>query len=757
MKKILLLIGIALVSLNLHSQTGWQVLNSGFSNSLNDILVIDDSIVACVGGTATAGQAVYSYNAGNSFASQNISPAMLNAMAVTPNGLWVVGNQGKIYHTLNGILWNTQSSGTTTDLRDIQFPSASTGYIVGGSGIVLKTVNASTWTNPIISGGTTYTLNAVHFTTDLNGVVGGDYNFIQGFLSYTTSGGTYFGFPITTISKINDIFFLNSTTGFAVAEGGNLYKSTNSGSSWLIQSSGTTTNLNAVHFYNSNFGYIVGDNGLILHTTNGGLTWTPQNSGVNHHLNGVFCVDSNICYAVGDSGTIIRTTTAGAYLSLNVADDTAFCSGYTNLIASTAYSGQANLTYTWASSPLLSSTTDSVVSVGPIQSTQTFYVTVTDGTLSASDSATVFVQSLPPDSICLVTVDDSLGHNVVVFEKHVLGAIQYYKIYGESSVSGVYDSLGFIPYDSVGIFVDTLSNPAVKAYSYKISLVDSCGNESLLSDFHKTMHLTINQGTGSTWNLIWNNYIGVPVQTYRIWRFDASNTWSKIDSVPGNNTSYSDLNPPSGCLYYQVEIISPYICQPFNYKANTNYNTSRSNTAHNGVSPSPLTADFSVNTSTGSAPLQVQFINQSMGITTSYLWRFGDGDTSNQMNPAHTYTTQGLYTVTLVIQNTNEIDSIVKVDFIDVQPNAIQQQTIQKRIHLYPNPANENQKVIIKHPGIQIHSAKLINIVGTALSCEISFFSDFSELNLNTLTKGVYFILLTDEQGLTYQTRLVIK
>jgi len=58
-------------------------------------------------------------------------------------------------------------------------------------------------------------------------------------------------------------------------------------------------------------------------------------------------------------------------------------------------------------------------------------------------------------------------------------------------------------------------------------------------------------------------------------------------------------------------------------------------------------ADFeSQITSSCSAPFTVSFSNLSVnGVT--YTWNFGDGTTSTQVNPTHTYTTMGAYTVTL--------------------------------------------------------------------------------------------------------------
>ena len=59
-----------------------------------------------------------------------------------------------------------------------------------------------------------------------------------------------------------------------------------------------------------------------------------------------------------------------------------------------------------------------------------------------------------------------------------------------------------------------------------------------------------------------------------------------------------------------------------------------------------VSLDFSATSYSGSAPLTVQFIPDSVGFT-SYLWDFGDGTTSQETNPIHTYSSVGIYTVNL--------------------------------------------------------------------------------------------------------------
>lgn len=51
----------------------------------------------------------------------------------------------------------------------------------------------------------------------------------------------------------------------------------------------------------------------------------------------------------------------------------------------------------------------------------------------------------------------------------------------------------------------------------------------------------------------------------------------------------------------------------------------------------------------------------------SWLWSFGDGGSSTQQNPIHTYTTSGIYTVSLMVTNQNDqTATLVRPDYITV-------------------------------------------------------------------------------------------
>ena len=78
------------------------------------------------------------------------------------------------------------------------------------------------------------------------------------------------------------------------------------------------------------------------------------------------------------------------------------------------------------------------------------------------------------------------------------------------------------------------------------------------------------------------------------------------------------------------------------------------------------TASFSASNSGCIAPCAITFTNHSQNAT-SYLWDFGDGNTSAALNPSHSYILPGSYTVKLIAYGDGcEAVSIIIVDTIDM-------------------------------------------------------------------------------------------
>jgi gliding motility-associated-like protein len=67
-------------------------------------------------------------------------------------------------------------------------------------------------------------------------------------------------------------------------------------------------------------------------------------------------------------------------------------------------------------------------------------------------------------------------------------------------------------------------------------------------------------------------------------------------------------------------------------------------------------------------PLDVSFQDLSSAGATSWQWDFGDGGSSNQQNPNHTYNAYGSFTVKLIVTNSTGCrDSIIKTDYVIVR------------------------------------------------------------------------------------------
>jgi subtilisin family serine protease len=81
---------------------------------------------------------------------------------------------------------------------------------------------------------------------------------------------------------------------------------------------------------------------------------------------------------------------------------------------------------------------------------------------------------------------------------------------------------------------------------------------------------------------------------------------------------------------------------------------------------SPPNADFNtINTTICSGDI-ITFNDLSTSNITSWLWDFGDGNTSNQQNPSHTYSSPGSYDISLTVTNSNGTDTYSLTNYITV-------------------------------------------------------------------------------------------
>ena len=77
-------------------------------------------------------------------------------------------------------------------------------------------------------------------------------------------------------------------------------------------------------------------------------------------------------------------------------------------------------------------------------------------------------------------------------------------------------------------------------------------------------------------------------------------------------------------------------------------------------------ADFFAEPTESEGPAWVQFTDQSTGNITSWEWDFGDGETSTERDPRHYYSSDGSYSVTLIITGPDCEDRLTKDGYIEI-------------------------------------------------------------------------------------------
>jgi photosystem II stability/assembly factor-like uncharacterized protein len=310
---------------------------------------------------------------------------------------------------------------------------------------------------------------------------------------------------------------------------------------------------------------------LINYTGNAKLSylWSPANSldsdtiispTSNANKKTVYHVTlttANGCVATDSLTIFVNPLVANAGNDkMNMCGDTVLLDGVTS-----NYTGTAPLTYSWLPTTGLHNATVSNPLTGAHDLTYTVTITTSNG-CKASDQVRVDLKAMDAPEICMVGVD-STNKNVIRWNDLLWDAIDSVFIYRETTVAGNYVKIGSTAYSKNG-FRDLTSQPEVKSNKYKISLLDTCGLESPRSVQHKTMHLAITKGIGTSWNLIWEPYEGFTVPTYNIYRGTDVNNLQLIDATSGTSTQFTNYNPPPGDLFYQVEVVNPSPCDASN-------------------------------------------------------------------------------------------------------------------------------------------------------------------------------------------------
>jgi len=155
-------------------------------------------------------------------------------------------------------------------------------------------------------------------------------------------------------------------------------------------------------------------------------------------------------------------------------------------------------------------------------------------------------------------------------------------------------------------------------------------------------------------------------------------------------------------------------------------------------------------------PLQIQFIDSTVPIPDNWYWDFGDGNTSAQQFPIHTYDSMGVYTVTL--QTNSNIgcgDSLA----IPINVTTYIKDTKQNRnqIKIYPNPFSNSVTIIFDNKKRKEAALKLYNSIGQ-LVLQIDYITTGEiKIEKNRLKNGIYFFNLLKDNEFVGQGKIIIE
>ncbi len=287
---------------------------------------------------------------------------------VDKNEGWAVGDEGAIWHTIDGGKnWERQATGCTASLRSLSFFNPYVGWVVGreelpaggSAGVLLFTDDGGLkWQRVLLN--TLPGLNVVRFVNDKVGFLAGDGSEQHPSGAYFTedSGQSWKPIPgprcsswlaagiteqcnavlagawnrlataradrVTALDvdilggrSLRGMHFLGRR-GVAVGQGGLLLISNNpAGSSWRFPEPNVPVDyqanwdFHAVHGTGSHF-WVVGRPGsVVLHSKDSGLHWEVLPTQQSLPLNGVFFIDEQTGWAVGELGTILVTADGG--------------------------------------------------------------------------------------------------------------------------------------------------------------------------------------------------------------------------------------------------------------------------------------------------------------------------------------------------------------------------------------------------------------------------------------------------------------
>jgi PKD repeat protein len=267
-----------------------------------------------------------------------------------------------------------------------------------------------------------------------------------------------------------------------------------------------------------------------------------------------------------------------------------------------------------------------------------------------------------------------------------------------------------------GIFIALMGDPTLKA--------------SVIAPPTQLIATYADTAAHLTWTASADNVLGYNVYA----KTDSMLTFIKLNSEIITSTYYVD-----SCLL--SEGIIHYLVRPVKLET-----TASGSFYHVGIGVSdtvysPIKVELKANFEDSLTVYTLMLTNTS-AFANSYTWHFGDGNSSTEKNPSHSYANWGIYTVQLIAFSacgTDTFSKSIEIPFVDTYTNTLL--PAKNTVKMYPNPLHTNSLQLTsseKISEIQVLTIQGALVFKKALNQE----SESYQINLPELPNAMYVVRL---------------
>ena len=435
----------------------------------------------------------------------------------------------------------------------------------------------------------------------------------------------------------------------------------------------------------------------------------------------VFGVTNFGCAGPQSTDTALVTALLTPVAGTIVTSDTVICGGIgtTNLTLSSNSTTGSTISYNWlfssnANGPWTSMALDTNAITTDTLAARTYFICVVSCGTNNSDTTLVQSINVSPNGNPVVSVTPTVANHCINASASLLvgSGAQFYSwapanglssttadsVYASPTNSTTYILTGYDSFGCRDTATVRVTNRQIPTVSVNLLTATICDGDSLVLNASSS---------------------GVPLNT------TVTYTW-----MPGLLTGSSITVAPGTSTDYIVTGVTNFGCS-----SDISVDTSV-------VIVNQLThANFSYSI----LNLMAAFTNSSMNAT-SYLWNFGNGDTSILSSPNYSYTAIGTYPITLIATGLCNSDTIS--DTLHIITDGLIN-LAEKEVQVFPNPSRDFIKVEYSN---KVKLIEVLDVLGNVLISK-SVSNSYSQIiDIRNLSAGNYFLrIISDDSNKVIQ------